>query len=179
MSMARAGRGQRGVIMIICLVFLLVISLTAAVSVRSAASSEAVANGTRTQALAMQAAEAALLHCERQVRANRLNAADGLEPQAAPAGAGTKYRWEQLELWDGEGTAANVTTVPFADSASSGKFRYFRRPPECMAQYVDVGVLNTTVITARGFGPDVSAPDAQRSAPRGAEIWLQSILTLE
>lgn len=165
--------------MIICLVFLLVISLTAAVSVRSAASSEAVANSTRTQALAMQAAEAALLHCERQVRAHAANAGEGREPDAAPVGAGTKYRWEQLALWDGAGTAGNVTSVPFADSASLAKLRYFKRSPECMAQYVAVGDVNTTVVTARGFGPDVPPADAARSAPRGAEIWLQSILTLE
>ena len=46
---------ERGIILIICLIFLAIISVTAAVTVRSASSSEAVAN-SRTQALAMQAA---------------------------------------------------------------------------------------------------------------------------
>jgi hypothetical protein len=170
---------QGGIILIICLIFLAIISITAAVTVRSATSSEAVANSSRTQALAMQAAEAALLFCERQVKAFAANPSDGMEPVAAPLGAGAQYRWEQLTFWDGTGTDLNVTVVPFADSASTGAARYFRRSPECMAQYASAGSTTTSVITARGFGPDVAQADVARSAPKGAEVWLQSILTLE
>ena len=169
--------GQRGVVLIICLMFLLLISITAAVSVRGATSSEAVANNSRTQALAMQAAEAALGYCEKLFNEFAKNGI-GQAPPAAPVG-GAPYTWQTLANWDGAGTQANVQVVPFGDSASGEVKRYFRRSPECIAQYYMVGKTDTAVITARGFGPDVAEVNAARSAPKGAEVWLQSILTLQ
>ena len=126
MRRARPADAQRGIILIICLIFLAIISVTAAVTVRSATSSEAVANSSRTQALALQAAEAALLFCERQVKKFAANPADGFEPVAAPVGAGVGYRWETLTNWDGFTSSANVNSVPFADSKDAGTTR--RRP---------------------------------------------------
>ena len=170
-------RGERGVVLIICLMFLLLISITAAVSVRGASSSEAVANNSRTQALAMQAAEAALGHCEKLVT-DFVKNGTGQAPPAAPVGGGP-YTWQSLANWDGTGTLANVQVVSFADSQSGSSTRYFKRSPECMAQYYLVGTTNTAIVTARGFGPDVAAADNARSAPKGAEVWLQSVLTLQ
>jgi len=170
-------RGERGVVLIICLMFLLLISITAAVSVRGASSSEAVANNSRTQALAMQAAEAALGHCEKLVT-DFVKNGTGTAPSAAPVG-GAPYTWQSLANWDGTGTLANVQVVSFADSQSGSSTRYFKRSPECMAQYYLVGTTNTAIVTARGFGPDVAAADNARSAPKGAEVWLQSVLTLQ
>jgi type IV pilus assembly protein PilX len=169
-------RPERGVVLIICLLFLLLISITAAVSVRGASSSEAVANNSRTQALAMQAAEAALGYCEKLVT-DFVKNGTGKAPPSAPV-AGDAYGWESLANWDGAGTDANVQVVPFADSQSGSDTRYFKRSPECMAQYYLVGKADTAIITARGFGPDVAAADNARSAPKGAEVWLQSVLTL-
>ena len=168
-------RGEHGVVLIICLLFLLLISITAAVSVRGASSSEAVANNSRTQALAMQAAEAALGYCEKLVT-NFAKDGSGTAPINAPV-SGAAYNWESLTNWDGTGTLTNVQVVPFADSQSGAAHPYFKRSPECMSQYYMVGKTNTAVITARGFGPDVAATDSARNAPKGAEVWLQSILT--
>ncbi|CAN5489316.1 hypothetical protein BH11PSE7_BH11PSE7_01670 [soil metagenome] len=168
---------ERGIVLIICLLFLLLISITAAVSVRGASSSEAVANNSRTQALAMQAAEAALGYCEKLVTDFAKNGT-GLAPPAAPVG-GAAFTWESLANWDGAGTSANVQIVPFADSQSTSSARYFKRAPECMAQYYLVGKKDTAIVTARGFGPDVAAVDSARSVPKGAEVWLQSVLTLQ
>jgi PilX N-terminal len=51
---------QRGVLLIITLIMLVVISGVAALSIKGSGSSEALANNVRTQGLAIQAAEAAL-----------------------------------------------------------------------------------------------------------------------
>jgi len=161
--------------LVVCLVFLLVISLTAAVTVRRATSSEAVAANARTHALALQAAEAALLHCERLLI--RPVAPDSA-PVDAPTTADEPFLWEALQNWDGPGSAARVREVPFAGSSAGGPNRYFKRSPECMAQYRQAGNTATVVITARGFGPEVARADSSRSAPRGAEIWLQSVVEL-
>ena len=177
--------------LVVCLVFLLVISLTAAVTVRRATSSDAVAANARTQALALQAAEAGLLYCERLLMRPEAPAAPPEEvsmaapvnvavnvPADAPAKADEPFLWEALQNWDGAGSAARVREVPFADSSAGGANRYFKRPPECMAQYRQADNTATAVITARGFGPEVAQADSSRSAPRGAEIWLQTVVEL-
>jgi len=169
---------QGGVVLIICLVLLAVISLTAAVSVSGAANSEAVANNTRKQTIAQQSAEAALLHCERLVEKYVVNSATGKAPAAAPATVNGKYNWEDLKNWDGSASAGKITIVPFADSASSAVRKNIKRSPECMAQYFGQNQTNTFIVTARGFGPEVSAPDTGRKAPVGTEIWLQSVVKL-
>lgn len=174
----KARRAARGVMLVICLMFLLIISLTAAVTVRRATGSEAVAGNARTQALALQAAEAALLYCEWQVAAFAANPAHGAAPAEAPAAGGEPYLWEDIGNWDGPGAQVRFRIVPFGDSESGDAHRYFRRSPECMAQYYAAGRTATAVVTARGFGPDVAAAGADHSAPHGAEVWLQSVVVL-
>lgn len=184
----RTAGHERGVMLVVCMVFLLVISLTAGVTVRRATSSDAVAGNARTQVLALQAAEAALLYCERlagvpaaeparqaaQAEEPVTGAPNG--PAEAPVVAGQPFLWEVLQNWDGPDSGAKVHAVPFADSNSGGANRYFRRPPECMAQYRSPGNTASAVVTARGFGPDVAQADGQRSPPRGAEVWLQTVV---
>ncbi|MES2974584.1 MAG: PilX N-terminal domain-containing pilus assembly protein [Pseudomonadota bacterium] len=172
------GGNVRGVMLIVCLMFLLVISLTAAVTVRRAASSDAVAGNARTHTLALQAAEAGLLHCERLFAAFAADPAQGLAPAAAPAGAGEPFLWEGLGNWDGPSAQGKARRVPFGDSESGGAQAYFRRSPECMAQYYAAGRTATAVVTARGFGPEVAPQGGGQAAPRGTEVWLQSVMTV-
>lgn len=168
---------SRGVMLVVCLMFLLIISLTAAVTVRRATSSDAVASSGRTQALAFQAAEAALLRCETLVMQPAMAGPNGGAPMAAPAAKDEPLEWQSLANWDGPESHAKVRIVPFAGSNSSGAQRYYKRSPECMAQYQLAGSTATAVVTARGFGPEVAPADGGRSAPRGAEVWLQSVIS--
>lgn len=172
----RAAR-VRGVMLVVCLVFLLIISLTAAVTVRRAASSDALAGSGRTQVLAFQAAEAALLHCESFVMQPAMAGPDGSAPVSAPAAKDDPFDWQSLDNWDGPDSHARVRIVTFAGMDSGGAQRYYKRSPECMAQYQLAGSTATAVVTARGFGPEVAPADGGRSAPRGAEIWLQSVVS--
>lgn len=167
----------RGVMLVVCLMFLLIISLTAAVTVRRATSSDAVAGSGRTQALAFQAAEAALLYCESFVTQPATAGPAGSAPAAAPAAMHEPFDWQTLAHWDGPDSHARVRTVPFAGSDSEGGRPYYQRSPECMAQYQLAGSTATAVVTARGFGPEVAPADGGRSAPRGTEIWLQSVVS--
>ena len=65
---------QRGVLLIVTMILLLIISGVAAITIKGSGSSENVANNTRTQALAMQAAEAALRYAETDIlEQNRLD----------------------------------------------------------------------------------------------------------
>ncbi|HNV60162.1 MAG TPA: PilX N-terminal domain-containing pilus assembly protein [Rhodoferax sp.] len=172
---------QQGVVLIIALILLMVLSMLAAGTLRNSGSSTQVTNNTRTQALAMQAAEAALRNCEQAVFNFKNGVAAGvgvvtpLAPAVAPA-AGVPYQWQTMSNWDGIGTAANVTILTSADMNDAGTL--YKRFPECMAQYMQAGNVQRAIVTARGFGPEVPAVDANRVAPNGAEVWLQSIVNM-
>jgi type IV pilus assembly protein PilX len=175
---------QEGVVLVVALILLMVLSILASVSVRGASSTEQVANQTRLKALAQQAAEAALRFCEVQVQSNALDGTKGFVPQAAPVGAGTKYSWETLANWDATDAATNpfvatgnLKNVAFSAAGDAGANTYFKRPPECMSQYLTVGNTKVFVTTARGFGPEVAAKDG--TVPKGSEVWLQSVVTMK
>lgn len=92
---------QRGVLLIVTMILLLIISGVAAITIKGSGSSENVANNTRTQALAMQAAEAALRYAETDIlEQNRLD--NTIPPGTpvrrvpiAPAATGLPADWTQ------------------------------------------------------------------------------------
>jgi type IV pilus assembly protein PilX len=175
---------QRGVVLIIGLILLMVLSMTAAYNMRGISSGELVTNNTRSQHLAMQSAEAALRYCEVGV-ANftavastpTLVVAYTVEPAPAPATVLSTFTWADLTKWDGSGSEANVTVLgdnvlPLNDSGT-----IYKRRPECMAQFYQAASTKRVVVTARGFGPDVeSLSGNNRPVPKGTEVWLQSVL---
>ena len=185
------GPGQRGVVLIIALVMLIVISLLALTSIRNAASTETIAGNVRTTELATQAAEIALRHCEASVL-NTLTVAAGGTPAYATTFTAfnilaptTPPRWQNMAIWDSVSGAAYV--LPLSLVNQPGMTLTYQRPPECMVEPLPLmpsgsGVVNTTssfVVTARGFGPEVAPADASRNRPVGSEVWLQSHIDLE
>ncbi len=223
---------QRGVVLIVALILLVVLSLVSAAAIRSSSTSELSTNNTRTQALGMQGAEAALRLCETRAlnymainwptsiavalntvyRAtvavggfavndlimstearttgatfdateaafwSNANSLPQITPEAAPISG--SYRWQTLANWDGSGSGANITTLASTDinNRADDAGKLYKRYPECMVQYLQAANTRRVVVTARGFGPDVAAIDANRSAPTGAEVWLQSVLTTD
>jgi type IV pilus assembly protein PilX len=182
----RAATRQLGVVLIIAMIFLVVLSLISVAAIRSAGSTEITANNARQHALALQAAEAALRHCETGA-VNFMKGTGTLQitPEPQPSGPTATYTWQSLAKWDGATSlpAANpyLTVLASGDvNTHSGSGKLYKRFPECMVQ-VQYNVPtdpSRVVITARGFGPDVQALNpTTRAAPQGAEVWLQSMLT--
>lgn len=172
---------QRGVVLVITLLLLMVLSILASISIKGATSNEVISNQSRQRVLAQQAAEAALRFCENQVQAFRAGRVPNIQPQAFVAGAAPL--WQSMANWDVENaaTVAGLNVVPlaaFGDVAGASPVTYFDRPPECIAQYVAVGDTQRVNVTARGFGPEVSATRTN-SAPVGTEVWLQSVITMQ
>ena len=66
-QLQQQARAQRGVVLIMALIMLVIISLLTAVTVRNATSSEGISANARQTQLAIQAAEAALRYCEQGV----------------------------------------------------------------------------------------------------------------
>jgi type IV pilus assembly protein PilX len=180
-SCPQASRGsarERGVVLIVALVMLVVISLLAAFSMRNALSGEGVSGNVRTTQLASQAAEVALRYCENAIIAN-VNSGTALPAgfvvqgnQVPPLGVSTSN-------WDGTRTGVFVLGTSTVNLATAT----FKRVPECIAEKMPVvtaaGTLtftSTYIITARGFGPEVAAGTGQ---PDGSEVWLQSTLEVQ
>jgi type IV pilus assembly protein PilX len=168
-------QAQQGVVLIIALIMLALLSILASMSIRGASSTEQVANQSRLRALAQQTAEAALFFCEQEVRANAGDATKDVVP-AAPVGTGAPYIWEDIAAWDAKTPPPSLRTVPIAAAGDTASTAYFTRLPECMSQYMSLD-KKVFVTTARGFGPEVGAKDG--SAPKGTEVWLQSVVTMK
>ena len=184
-SHASAPGSQQGVVLIVVLIILLITSVVTSVSIRGASSSEQISNQTRLRTLSQQSAEAALRFCEGEVQKNALDGTQGFLPQNAPAGSPLTYTWENMDNWDAIDSAKNsfvatghLKVVEFKATSDNGSNSiYFRRQPECMSQFLSVGNTKTFVTTARGFGPEVGEKDG--NAPKGTEIWLQSVVTMK
>lgn len=180
------GRRERGVVLVIAMILLVVLSLVSVASIRSASSTEVATNNARQQGLAMQAAEAALRYCETGAL-NFIQATTAtfkITPEAQPSTAAATYTWQSLASWDGVSSAANANLQTLSDgdvNTATGAAKLYKRRPECMVQYQYHAVPNPNrvVVTARGFGPDVTAVDASRTAPKGSEVWLQSTLRVD
>lgn len=183
---------QRGVVLIVALLMLMMLSILASMSIRGASSTEQIANQSRLKVLALHAAETALLYCESQVKDHEMDPTKtkGFAPEAAPVGAGVKYSWETMSNWDatdaavnpfaGTGTLKTVAFTAEGDAAAVGSgtaITFFARQPECMSQYATAGNTKVFVTTARGLGPEVGAKEG--NAPKGTEVWLQSFVTME
>ena len=177
---------QRGVVLIIALVMLVVISLLTTLSIRSAVSTESVSGNVRTTELATQAAEIALRYCESAV----VQVASGtvtftVTPTILAYNAALFPQWNKTTTtWDVTGSNAFVIPTSYVNQAA-GPVTY-RRRPECLVERMAVvtpaGLLSTTstyIITARGFGPEVPAADASRSRPQGTEVWMQSTIEIQ
>ena len=186
---------QRGVVLVIALILLVVISLLAITSMRNAGSSESVAGNVRTTELAIQAAEIALRHCESSVLRIQKNAkgdttsSEATYPTTFTAAniltAASPPHWQDTAgNWDVAPSSAYVVPISFLNQTGMEIVTYLREP-ECMVEPLPMltngTVVSTSsfVITARGFGPEVPATDVSRSRPVGTEVWLQSNIQIQ
>jgi type IV pilus assembly protein PilX len=184
-----AARTQSGIVLIIALILLVVISLLAVTSMRSAGSSESIAGNVRTTELATQAAEIALRHCESAaIKVVKVLQLDTTSAEATYNEQGldtskmlwatSSVQWQSTATWDSASTVTYVLPTSLVGGTST-----YKRPPECMVESL-TGVTPVStgaafIITARGFGPEVTAADSSRTRPQGTEIWLQSTIEIK
>ena len=180
MAFCAAPQSQRGVVLIIALILLVLMSLLAVTSLRNAASSESVAGNVRTGELATQAADIALRYCESKALEM---ATAGVTPDSTPDQWKMPATWDKpnTELpWTGASTSAFVLPLSLVNELGMTYISY-KRSPECMVEKQTALTTSTStfyVITARGFGPQVAAADTARTRPVGSEVWLQSHIEL-
>ncbi len=172
-------RSQQGVVLIMSLLMLVLVSLLATTTMKSALSSEAVSAGVRQNQLAHQAAEMALRHCEDAVF-NHANSGAALPSGLAIQDFGITPSWQATATtWDQINLAIYVLSLNDVNNNGAP----YQRPPECLVEHLAAAGTpehNTVfVVTARGFGPEVpKAGDSTDRRPKGSEVFLQSTLQL-
>ncbi len=192
-SSSHQPQDQRGVVLIIALILLVIISLLAVTSMRGASSAESIAGNVRTTELATQAAEVALRHCESSaIQLARAVAVSDPEYYATAFPVTSispidSTPWQNTVTWDTATASSTVTyALPLSMLNQSGMTTTYKRPPECMVGLLSggmpTGAASVTpsafVITVRGFGPEVPAATT-RIRPVGTEVWLQSTIEIQ
>ncbi|MFV0601169.1 MAG: PilX N-terminal domain-containing pilus assembly protein [Brachymonas sp.] len=182
-SIAQTPHAQRGTVLAITLILLVILSLLGTFAIRNANQSERIMNGIRTSNVAQQAAETALRFCEQLAT-------------APPAGSGTfqsvdaatyinatavsnanEGDWKNKDNW--KSSNANLLSVPssYYNSGSTDATELLHAP-QCLIQALETpGGLKGYVITARGYANDAVIDASTGRVISGAEVWLQSTLT--
>ncbi|HEX5686454.1 MAG TPA: hypothetical protein VFY73_20690 [Ideonella sp.] len=162
-------RDERGVALMVALVMLVIIGIASVSIMRGALSSDLIANNTRVQSLAMQAAQIAMRYCEDEVVKVRGGGPPTIIIQ--PAGA---HKWDEFANWK---DSAIVNTVPDTYMKSDDSTFVPSTMPQCIVDSQTFGSTEVFQITARGFSPDYSA-DGDGNTESGSVVWLQSMLRL-
>lgn len=177
--------GQRGVVLAVVLILLLVMTLLAVASLSGTMLEERMSAAQLDRNLSMQAAEAALREAEEVVREDKPTTVTPADDDpakacaaglcAAPANATQFMRWSQDSFWaDGSGTWAEAT-IDLGDLTA--KPRYIIElmddavpDPESCTTGGDVSLESTCTLTSSRYRITVRSADDGR-----AVVMLQSI----
>ncbi|MDR6855435.1 PilX N-terminal domain-containing pilus assembly protein [Variovorax guangxiensis] len=183
---ARSASGERGIVLIMALILLIMISLIATVAIRRATTGEQVSKSLRTQTVAFQAAETALRFCEDQIIRNS-KVQSGTRPALEPADYPEDRRsspslWKTRANWElstGKAVAIDTAVVNSTDAAA----RTLKEAvlPRCMVERLwlpseDGAEVEAFLITSVGYSPDYRT-NAKGTPDSGSEVWLQSTIT--
>lgn len=177
-SLSRQMRGvpstrQHGVVLIVALVMLVIIGLSSAAVMRNALSADVVTNNTRSEALATEAAQIALKHCENAI----LTTGGGVTIQTES----TPARWTVFRNWHDTTAIATRLTANQVRAANAAMTLTTEQRPQCLAEATGISGPSGTqavIVTARGFSPDYTQTTNGRQVS-GAVVWLQSTLSLQ
>lgn len=173
---------ERGVVLPIALIMLVIISFAGLLAARNSASFEQFSNNMRTNQVARVSAEDALRYCERVARASVEGSAafgtdvDRVEATSVIAddteAAISAALWNTGSNW--ASTGANlITATPSYTGSDAQSNAQIRNAPTCIVQAM---VNDRFLITSRGLSNDATV-DANGLLTAGSEVWLQSILT--
>lgn len=169
---------NRGVVMPVALILLVIISFAGLYSARTSANHEQFSNNLRTMNVARHAAELGIRYCERIVIDQAENDGENFPDDAARVVQNQALGpddnnavWRVLANWSNAG--ANLISAPltYADNVKSSVELNFA--PTCIAQRMPD---DQYVITSRGLSNDAQM-NANGRLTRGSEIWLQAVLT--
>lgn len=162
------------------LIMLVIISLAGLMAARNSATYEQFSNNMRTTQVARQSAEAALRYCEGVVidivsndgtthgKLETKIFASELDPEKLSTG-----EWNTKKNWASKAANLITYTPTFNSAVHDDATVKTAHPPTCLIQPM---TDERFLVTARGFSNDATV-DEDGLLTRGAEIWLQSVLS--
>jgi type IV pilus assembly protein PilX len=163
------------VVLIVVLVMLVVIGLASVYTMRQSINADSIGQNVRSEALAQEAAQIALRHCE-NLATQQADTIKLFEDDVSGQG-----HWNTLGNWRGNQPASVPTTLTDDDIANASASFKPTTLPQCMAEFMNLPAGDNgeraVLVTARGFSPDYAADD-QGETERGAVVWVQSTLQL-
>ena len=192
----RLAQQQRGVVLVITLILIVILSLLGTLAIRNATQSERSVNGIRSTEMAREAAETALRFCEQLAIFDADRPASDLYTQYGTNGYRAKIisapkvsseqdtaaSWRTLANWKGD----NAIEVPaqyyklYSGGSVATDARQLKTAPRCIIQKLETPStprLEGYLITARGFANNATFDTTNGKTKDGAEAWLQSVLT--
>ncbi len=187
------GSAQRGVVLVISLILIVILSLLGTFAIRNAGQSERSINGVRSAEVAREGAETALRFCEQvaiydadgQVYSEYGQTNVQAKIISIPAITGeldSTAAWRNVDNWKSAAAPIEVPaayTTKNSGGTTASDVSTVANKPLCVIQKIN----NTTtklqgyLITARGFANNASFDSTTGKAKQGAEAWLQSVLT--
>ena len=175
---------ERGVVLPIALIMLVIISFAGLLAARNSASFEQFSNNLRTNQVARVSAEDALRQCERIARASvEGSAAFGSDVgkiyatnviSADTEAAISAGIWNIRSNWAASNTTTLITVTPSYTDSDAQSSAQIRNPPTCIIQAM---VNDRFLVTSRGLSNDARVDAGSGRLTEGSEVWLQSILT--
>lgn len=164
---------QRGIVLVMSLIFLIILSLVILYGVRGTILGEQVAKNLQANETAAQAAETALRFCENEVLSASFSPI--LPIQNPP-------QWQDISNWSDDSKSFAIPAAQLAET----NMRSLPVAPRCMVEMMDlppaagesaesVSFLRTHLVTAVGYSADYEANGSGQGIS-GSEVWLQSIL---
>ncbi len=193
---ASTNASQRGVVLIITVLLVIILALVGTFAIRNATQSEKIMNGLRSTNVAQEAAETALRYCE-QIAIADANGTDYTSYNTSGAVAkiignkttkvdlmteenDTLAKWKTATNWKSSNTNLIIVTPDFykySTATTGNDATELTNSPACMIQRLLTATgVSGYVITARGFGNNVTF-DTNNKVTAGSEVWLQSTLT--
>ncbi|MNP98159.1 hypothetical protein D3C85_107710 [compost metagenome] len=187
-----AGRAyERGVVLIVTLILVVILSLVGTFAIRNATQSERSVNGIRSTEVAREAAETALRFCEQVAifdgddKDYTEYASVGMRARIITTPIGSEFdetaAWRKKASW--AGNSAIVVPKAYANKKPTGTTvdaTPLEIEPRCLIQKIattSTPKLTGYLITARGFANNARFETSTGVATQGAEAWLQSVLT--
>jgi len=183
---------ERGVVMVITLILIVILTLLGTFAIRNATQSERSINGIRSAEVAREAAETALRFCEQVAifdgdsKDYTEYATTGLRDKiittTIDSESADTAAWRTSANWTG-GNVINVPAAYFKKTTGGGADTdalQLTTAPRCLIQKIETTStpkLTGYLITARGFANNAAFDTSTGKSTKGAESWMQSVLT--
>ncbi len=170
-----AGGQAHGFSLVIVLLLLAAVALGSVHALKLSSGSARAAGGFRMQALAWQAAEAALRYCEAQLMLLDAQRPAALREAAMPVTQPSSPAWALASRWQGDAVLSPPTEWWRPEDAAVGNWP----SPQCLAERQPWGDLQVYTVTARGWPPGPRLSPGLGVPGTGTVVWLQSVLLLD